>query len=203
MKRIAPSFFLDVALPSIDVYTDFSLVLGWAWSGHLKYAASMSFPIILQFLSTIYNWFRLEKTENKKWSWPILLFQFWPQWRAMSIMNLDIKNDQNVEEKKKELMREITSTEPFLEAWPSIIIMTIIWLSSNNTPRDAYCFDDGSFDWNTRTWSFPHGSIKWCDGELIHNGTTINTTYESPMVDGSAANYSFDSYCLLNSSFDF
>ena len=60
----------------------------------------------------------------------ILLLQFWPQWRAIRIMRLDFKNDPKTENKKKELMREFTTTEPFLEAWPSIIIMTIIWLSA-------------------------------------------------------------------------
>ena len=128
IKRIVPSFILDVTLPSMDVYSDFSLVVGWYLNGHFKYAISMTVPILLQFLSTIYKWVRLEKRKNKIWSWPILILQFWPQWRAIQVMRLDFKNDPKAEEKKKELMREITTTEPFLEAWPSIIIMTIIFL---------------------------------------------------------------------------
>ena len=56
------------------------------------------------------------------------MFQFWPQWRSIRTMNLEFRNDKKAEEKKKELMREVTTTEPFLEAWPSIIVMTIIWL---------------------------------------------------------------------------
>ena len=126
IKRISPSMVFDVALPSIDVYSDFSLTLGWAWYGHWKFAISMTVPIVLQFMSTIYKWIQLEKRESKKWSWILLLLQFWPQLRAIRIMNLDFKNDKKAEAKKSELMRTITSTEPFLESWPSIIIMTII-----------------------------------------------------------------------------
>ena len=104
----------------------------------------MTIPILLQFLFTIYKWYKLEKKEIKKWSWLILLLQFWPQWRAIRIMRLDFKNDPRTGDKKKELMREVTTTEPFLEAWPSIIIMTIIWLSafeSGGFPR--YCDEAG------------------------------------------------------------
>ena len=73
----------------------------------------MTGPLLLQFASTVYKWFQLEKRESKKWSWPILMFQFWPQWRAIRIMNLDFRNDKKADEKKKELMREVTTTEPF------------------------------------------------------------------------------------------
>ena len=102
----------------------------------------MSIPVFLQFLSTIQKWVRLEKEENKKWSWLLLLFQCWPQWRAIRIINLTFKNDKKAEEKRKKLMREVTSTEPYLEAWPSIIIMTVIWTSVGSVglpPKKQYC----------------------------------------------------------------
>ena len=140
VQRVAPSFVFDVALPSLDVYSDVSLTLGWYCNGHWKYATSMTIPLVLQFASTIYKWVRLEKGEHKKWTWIALVLQFWPQWRALRVMNLDFKKDMKFKEKKKELMREITTTEPFLEAWPSIIIMTIIWLSTmRDNSYSTYC----------------------------------------------------------------
>ena len=42
IKRIAHSFIFDVALPSVDVYSDLSLIIPWYWNGHYKYAASMT-----------------------------------------------------------------------------------------------------------------------------------------------------------------
>merc|ERR1712226_1614183 len=99
-------------------------------------------PLLLQFASTIYKWIRLGKRKHKKWSWIALVLQFWPQWRALRVMHLNYKNDKKFETKKKELMREITTTEPFLEAWPSIIIMTIIWLSARgDNSFQHYCME--------------------------------------------------------------
>ena len=144
MKRIAPSIVTDVFLPTLDVYSDLSLIFGWLFGGHWKYAISMSIPVLLQFLFTIQKWIRLEKPESKKWSWLLLLLQCWPQWRAVRVMNLNFKNDRKFEEKKKELMMEVTSTEPYLEAWPSIIIMTVIMVyamdgRNNPDPSQEFC----------------------------------------------------------------
>ena len=127
----------------------------------------MTIPLILQFISTIYKWFQIEKREMKKWTWPILLLQFWPQWRALRIINLDMKQDEikrkKAEMKKKELMREVTTTEPFLEAFPSILVMTFIgFLALNDRSNfDDYCNNNKllsgqeGFDTNS-TWT--------CDG---------------------------------------
>ena len=128
MTRNAPSIFFDIVLPSVDVYSDLSLIIPWYYNGHWKYALSMTVPLFLQFLSTSYKWFQLEDKKNKCWSWILLLLQCWPQWMAFRAIRLDYKNDKTADEKKKELMREVTSTEPFLEAWPSIMIMTVIWI---------------------------------------------------------------------------
>ena len=57
-----------------------------------------------------------------------MLLQCCPQWRAFRMIHLDFRNDEKTEAKKRELMREVTTTEPFLEAWPSIIVLNIIWL---------------------------------------------------------------------------
>ena len=106
----------------------------------------MTFPLLCQFLSTSYKWVRLEKRESKKWSWILLLLQCWPQLRAVRIIHLDYnENDEKTERKGQELLREVTSTEPFLEAWPSIMIMTIIWVpvlvtevTEKRSPNDNY-----------------------------------------------------------------
>jgi len=159
IKRIAPSFLFDVILPSADVYSDLSLIIPWYWNSHFKYAASMTAPLLFQFASTVYKWFRLEKRESKKWSWPILMLQFWPQWRAIRIMNLDFRSDKTAEEKKKELMREVTTTEPFLEALPSIMVMTVISFLARSDPRYAtYCLNnnlmpDQTDVYNNRSWT--------------------------------------------------
>ena len=122
----------------------------------------MTFPLFLQFLSTTYKWFRLEKRESKRWSWIILLLQCWPQWRAIRIIQLDIQKDEEAEAKKRELMREVTTTEPFLEAWPSIIVMTIICSSAIfDNGYWNYCDHNNIFPqediYNNRTWNCNDG----------------------------------------------
>lgn len=160
IKRIAPSFIFDVALPSLDVYSDLSLIIPWYWNGHYKYAASMTAPLLLQFSSTAYKWFQLENPKSKKWSWIVLLLQCWPQWRAIRMMHLDFRNDKQAEAKKKELMREVTTTEPFLEAWPSIIVMTIIWiLAVKDRIFEKICYDNDDFRGSMVVWE--NNNLTW------------------------------------------
>ena len=68
-KRILPVALFDVGLPSLDVYSDLSLIIGWFISGNPIYALAMCVPFLLQNLSTIYKWYEIEKPESKKWSW--------------------------------------------------------------------------------------------------------------------------------------
>ena len=90
----------------------------------------MTVPLLLQFVSTIYKWIRIEKYEDKKWSWIFLILQLWPQLRAIRVIRLFYNNNPKANDEKKEYNVEVGCTEPFLEAWPSFIIMTIIWIHS-------------------------------------------------------------------------
>ena len=107
IKRVFPYLIFDVLLPSLDVYSDLSLVLGWLWNQHWKYALSMTLPLLLQFLSTVYKWFLLEKADCKKCSWLILLLQFWPQWRAIRIIRLDLRDDEKAERKRRKCIERL------------------------------------------------------------------------------------------------
>ena len=129
LRRVLPSLLFNVLLPTVDVYSDLSLIIPWYLANHWKYALSMTLPLVLQFASTIYKWFQFECPKQKRWTWILLLIQLWPQWRAIRVLKLLYKNDKTHQKKQIELLREIGSTEAFLEASPSIIIMTIIWVS--------------------------------------------------------------------------
>ena len=131
--RILPTAVFDVALPSLDVYSDLSLIIGWFWAGHPIYAWTMTDPVLLQFMSTAYKWYQVDKPQTKKWSWILLFLQFWPQFRALRVIRLLYKNDFRANEKKKKMMTDISSTEPYLEAWPSVMAMTAIWMHADAT----------------------------------------------------------------------
>ena len=162
-KRILPSVLFDVVLPTFDVYSDISLIIVWLIGGHWIYALCMTVPPFLQFLSTIFKWIKLDK--DKQWSWIFLLLQFWPQLKAIRVIRLLFKNDSKADEEKKLLHTEIGSTEPFLEAWPTFMLMTIIWihtlfgLEGGADPANyeaVFGSDDSS---NNLTWFFVTYSI--------------------------------------------
>merc|ERR1711963_71864 len=128
IQRILPSVIFDVGLPSLDVYSDVSLIIGWFLAGHPIYAWTMTVPVLLQFLSTAYKWYYVDKPDTKRWSWILLLLQCWPQFRALRVIRLLYKGVPKANEKMKKMMNDISSTEPYLEAWPSVMAMTAIWM---------------------------------------------------------------------------
>ena len=199
IKRVAPAFVFDVALPSLDVYSDCSLILGWYLNGHLVFTMFMAIPVLLQFAFTSYKWVRLENREDKRWSWIVLLLQFWPQWRALRIIKLDLNKHETFQTKKKEFMREVTTTEPFLEAWPSIIIMTIIWLSTvtieesfgdhckyNPDYKECRGHDNNASFYTTPDYCIDHPEKSTCAVFGGFGGRTwFFTTYAISVITGS------------------
>ena len=127
---------LNVVLPTIDVYTDASLVFDWFIRGHPVYAGMMTFPLALNYIFTTYKWWSMEKkkkSDSRKWSWVLVLLQVWQQWNSIKIIYRILNRDKCAEVKKKTILRELSSIEPFFEAVPSILIMTCIWLHTQCT----------------------------------------------------------------------
>ena len=83
----------------------------------------MTVPVLLQFISTVYKWYQIDKRDTKKWSWISVLPQCWPQFKTLRVINLLYKDDPKAIEKKEKIMREISLTEPYLEAWASVLIL--------------------------------------------------------------------------------
>ena len=89
--------FFDVFLPTLDVYSDASLVLPWYYENHWKFALMMSIPPLLNFGFTAYKWWSTEKKSEKKWTWVLVLLQLYQQWRALKVIYLIWKNDKRAE----------------------------------------------------------------------------------------------------------
>ena len=119
--------FFEVVLPTVDAYSDATLVIPWYYAGHYKFAIAMTVPGVLNYAFTAYKWWSMEKRAEKKWTWALLLIQFWQQFRALKVIRLIYKKDPQASKKRQELMKEISSIEPFFESIPSIMIMTTIW----------------------------------------------------------------------------
>ena len=126
--------FFDVILPTFDVYGDFSLILSWLIRGHPVYAGMMTVPMLLNYIFTSYKWWVMEKkkkSDSRKWSWILVLLQFWQQWNVLKVIVKLVKKDDQAEEKKKTMLRELSSIEPFMESMPSMLFMTCIWMHTD------------------------------------------------------------------------
>ena len=158
--------FLDLLLPTLDVYSDVSLIVSWYYQGYysytlgyynrysgsannayqafIVYAAMMTIPLMLNYLFMSYKWWTMENASDKKWSWILVLLQLWQQWNALKIIYKFFKKDIRAEEEKKRMLKELSSIEPFFESVPSILIMTCVWLHAHGSQSDLV-------DWYTRT----------------------------------------------------
>ena len=108
---------LNVVLPTIDVYTDASLVFDWFIRGHPVYKGMMTVPLALNYISTTYKWWSLEKekkSDSRKWSWVLVLLQVWQQWNSIKIIYRILNRDKCAEVKKKKILRELSISD-FLE----------------------------------------------------------------------------------------
>ena len=104
IKQVISPCIFDVGLPTLDVYSDLSLIIPWYINDHVIYAGAMTVPLLMQFLSSIFKWVRLEKTKDKRWSWIFLLLQVWPQLRALRWIRLVYKGHPRALQKKKKMM---------------------------------------------------------------------------------------------------
>ena len=96
--------FFDIVLPTFDVYGDASLILSWLTMGHPVYAGMMCVPMALNYIFTSYKWWSIEKqkkSDSRKWSWVLVLFQVWQQWNASKVIYRIYKKDDRAQEKRR------------------------------------------------------------------------------------------------------
>ena len=70
-------------------------------------------------------WRKLDRgetwAEDKRWTWLLVIFMIWPQWRAIRILyDIVILGDEEALERKKEFELHVGGLEPFLEATPQV-----------------------------------------------------------------------------------
>ena len=118
----------------------------------------MTLPMLLNYTFTIYKWWSFEEPGNKWWSWMLVLLQLWQPWRALKVLFLLYKNDDHAQGKKKIMMREVASIEPFLESVPAVLIMTFLWIHGSGGiyvggPNDPINY------WRNGSCNMNHSSI--------------------------------------------
>ena len=117
--------FLSIILPTIDAVGDLYYSILAIQGGHFHWGFSLLAPVLLNMAFTFFTWSKLYRgetwAEDRRWTWILVIFMVWPQWRAMGLFhNIVIRGDEEALERKKEFDRRIGGLEPFLEAAPQV-----------------------------------------------------------------------------------
>ena len=130
---------LNVALPTVDVYSDIVLavklysnisVVDWGGdtiysNGHPKWATSLLIPFLFNYLLSWRAWY-LKEEENKKYTWIFALLGCYPQLVAGRIIWLLWKRPKEGLKEKKYLERNVIENEIFFEAVPSTLTLLFV-----------------------------------------------------------------------------
>jgi hypothetical protein len=124
-KEIFLLALLNIALPTVDVYSDLALVTKLYHNGHPKWASLLLGPFLVNYTLCWIAWFTTEK--QRKFTWIAALLGCYPQLVAARIIWLFWTTQplKGVREKKN-LERNLMEHEIFTEAVPSALIMTFL-----------------------------------------------------------------------------
>ena len=78
-------FVFNIVLPTMDIYLDTVLIWKLFTNSYWGSGIFILAGIATNFIFTCLAWWRLESPSQKKWSWIFLLFQLWPQLRALQV----------------------------------------------------------------------------------------------------------------------
>ena len=123
-KEIFLLALLNVALPTLDVYSDLALITKLYNNQLPKWATSLLVPFLVNYALCWIAWFTTEK--QKKLSWIAALLGCYPQLVAARIIWLFWKEPLKGVREKQHLERNLMENEIFTEAVPSALIMTFL-----------------------------------------------------------------------------
>ena len=152
---------LNVALPTVDVYSDIALAVKlysnvsfvtWGVTyddntlhyytvysdGHPRWATSLLMPFLFNYFLSWRGWYLKEK-ENKKYTWIFALLGCYPQLVAGRIIWLFWTKPEKATRERKHLERNFMEIEIFTEAVPSTMIITVLLGTALGSVRDEGC----------------------------------------------------------------
>ena len=115
---------LNVALPTVDVYSDLALTTKLYDNGHPNWASLLLGPFLVNYTLCWIAWFTTEK--QKKFTWIAALLGCYPQLVAARIIWLFWTQPKKGVREKKHLERNLMENEIFTEAVPSFLIITFL-----------------------------------------------------------------------------
>ena len=122
---------LNVALPTVDVYSDVALTTKLFYYGHPYWASLLLGPVLFNY---VLAWIAFITTEKKKkFTWIAAILGCYPQLVAARIIWLFWTQPLKGVREKKHLERNLMGSEIFTEAVPSILAMTFLMMASMQT----------------------------------------------------------------------
>ena len=161
--------FLNVGLPTFDVYSDIGLtyklytspVTDWTrhqngtWTettigiGHPIFASSLLIPFLINYTLGWRAWYygdvkKHDNSQRKKITWIFALLGCYPQLVSSRTIYLFWKQPQKAMKDKKHLERNVMENEVFTEAVPTTLIMAILMmvLVFTGTPDEVLVGED-------------------------------------------------------------
>ena len=137
-KEIFLLLFLNIILPTVDVYSDLALVIKLYFGcckSHPKWASLLLGPFLVNYTLCWFAWFTTEK--QKKFTWIAALLGCYPQLVAARIIWLLWTQPLKGMREKKHLERNLMEHEIFTEAVPTALIMTFLMVVNFGNSRDV------------------------------------------------------------------
>ena len=127
LQRICTVLWMIIVyelLPTYDQFSDVQLGIAWANTRPL-WALAILCIYIMHVLFTSFLWYHLEPRSSKKFTWIFVIFAFYPQYRAASMIKYTALNNEEKLKKETEIYDKYFSClEAFVEAIPQVIVYT-------------------------------------------------------------------------------
>ena len=116
---------LNIALPTVDVYSDLYMVVKFIRSGHPRYGELLLVPFLLNYLFSWAAWYSLDK--RKQLTWMAAFISCYPQYCAARVVFLLWWGDaRKAVEEKRRYEREVSEIEVFTEAVLSTLVSSYL-----------------------------------------------------------------------------
>ncbi len=133
--RLCATIFVHILLPTIDTVSDVYLALKATNNGYPDYGIALLTPVIINTIFATVAFVRFE--ENRKWTWPLVILQIWPQYRTARILHVVLAKDTVIgNQMLTDFKENVAPLEPFLEALPQIYIKVYMWVHLPREPID-------------------------------------------------------------------
>ena len=109
-RAVAMLVMTGILLPTGDSFCDMLTIGKLYMKGHPYFACTMTIPLFLSVLFLLPHWLKSEASLKERiYSFPLLIFQSWPQSKIIKIIILGRSGNPTWQEKEESIQREVSS----------------------------------------------------------------------------------------------